>query len=126
MPELKITIQVEQDGVELPEFPLIFREIVTESVPLAVQVAADNDSTTYAQVPGTIPSTLQVLVLGFDQALNFRLNGAVAGSLPMNAKGCLVLVGSNIAAGAATNVTVNNPAATGNPNANLVGVAAGT
>ena len=125
MPELKVTIQCEQDGVELPGFPLIFREIVTESVPLEVQKTPDNNTTSYSQVPGTIPGTLQVLVLSFDQALNFRLNGAVAGSLPMNAAGCLVLVGSNIAAGAATNITVNNPAATGSANANLVGVAAG-
>lgn len=126
MPELKLTIQCEQDGVELPGFPLIFREIVSESFPIEATKAPDNNTTTYSQVPGTIPPVLQVLVLSFDQAMNLRWNNAVAGSLPMNAAGCVVLVGANIAAGAALNALINNPASTGTPAANLVGVAAGT
>ena len=123
MPELKVTIQCEQDGVELPGFPLIFRQVVTESLPLEVQKLPDNNTTSYSQVPGTIPGTLQVLVLSFDQALNFQFNND--GPLPMGAAGCVVLVGANLGLGASTNVTVNNPAPTGNPNANIVGVAAG-
>jgi hypothetical protein len=122
MPELKVTILVEMDGAELPGFPLIYRQNVTEAVPLdGVQQAADNDTVTFHQVPGSVMQTLQTMVLTADQAINLKFNNS--SFLPLAAGGCIVLVGANIGAGAATNVTINNPGAS-DP-ANLLGVTGG-
>ncbi len=122
MPELKITVLVELAGAQLPGFPLIFRRDVDEAVPLeGVQQPADNDTVTFHQIPGSVMARLQAMVLTADQAFNLQFNNA--SYLPMAAGGCIVLVGANIAAGAALNAVVNNPDATAA--ATLLGITAG-
>lgn len=128
MPELKVTVQIELDGQPLggssPFF--IARQNVTEALPFNdLQAAPDNNSTAFHQLAAAIMGTLQVLALQTDETINVRLNGSTT-AFQISGNGLLLIVGGSIAAGASTNVTVNNPAATGAANANLSGVAAGT
>jgi len=122
VPALKLIVQVFVDDVEASYSPIIRRVNVTEDQSSTIQQAADNNTTSFHQLASATMGTAQVAILTFDQALNFKFNNA--SYLPMNANGVLVIFGADIAAGASTNITVNNPAAS--TAANIAGTVAGT
>lgn len=125
MANLVLTVSLTEDGVPLPNFPIIRRLNPAQATPLdGVPVAANNDTTTFNPVPGTstLGTELQCLVLTPDQAINLEFNAA--SYLPLAAGAVLVLFGANVTGTIATLATVNNPAAS--VASNLYGVVAGT
>jgi hypothetical protein len=124
MANLVLTISLTEDGVPLPNFPIIRRLNPSQATPLdGVPVAADNNTSTFVAIPGTgtLTNQLQCLVLTPDQLVNLEFN---AGSyLPLAAGAVLVVFGVDVTGTIATLATVNNPAAS--VASNLYGVVAG-
>jgi hypothetical protein len=107
MSEIKVTISVEQDGVELPDMPVIRRYIVNQAVPPGNHTLATNSSS-YAAIAADTMNPLQIVMLTPDQAINVNINQNTP--LPLNANGVLLIVGANLTQGTpANNVTINNP-----------------
>lgn len=125
MPEVKLTLLLEQDGRALPGFPYIRRQVVNEfQGPLEVIKAGGDVS--FVAIPGvTVIPALNTFVLTTDQAYSLKFGGVGSGDgvVPLLAQGLIVIVGANIASGAATNALGENAGA--NP-ANLRIVVAGT
>jgi hypothetical protein len=124
VPVFEIEISIKQDGAPLPRFPLIRRIQTVEGQTIATSKAGGDGAGIYVVVPGAdaIPA-LQGFVLSSDSAVNLRLNGQSNGSVPLNAGGIMILIDGNLAAGATTNLTINNP---GVAAANLTGAVLGT
>lgn len=108
MAEIKVTISIEQDGVELPDMPVIRRYIVTQTVPPGNHVAPIAGG--YASIGGETMNPLQIVMLTPDQAINVNINQNTP--LPLNANSVLLIVGANLAQGTpGNNITINNPGA---------------
>src|SRR5947209_2145026 len=124
MPVLRCTVSLEVDGVPLAGFPIQRRVTFNEGVGLDYQKAADGNATTFTSIPESELPVVQALILKVDSLINLRLNGQTNGLVPVNPGGFIVIFDGNLSAGVATNVTVNNPAASGA--ATIKGYAAGT
>lgn len=125
MANLVLTISLTEDGVPLPNFPIIRRATTATAMPIdGAAITANNDSTTFAALPAlaTLTSDLQCLVLTTDQLINLKFNAA--SYLPLAANGVLVIFGTDITGTVATLATVNNPATS--VASNIYGVLAGT
>ena len=124
MANLVLTINLTEDNVPVPNFPIIARLNPSTAMPLdGVPVTAVNNTSSFVTVPGVINLTtqLQCLVLTPDQLVNLEFNGN--SYLPLPAGAVLVLFGTNISGTIATLATVNNPAAS--VASNLYGLVAG-
>jgi len=113
MSSLKVTIDVELDGVKVQGFPFTRRLSVDEVQHFDYDEAADNNTTTYSALPTAQVAAIQALVLrALEQPITLRLDGQTDAGLVINAGGIVVIVDATIDAGASTNATVNNPDAT--------------
>lgn len=121
MPELRFTILVEQDGVALPNMPIIRRYSDAETTGVvAISQAADNNSTSFHAIPQLTMPTLGIFMLTTDQALNMKIN--LNTPLPLNADSVVLILGCALAQGTPNqNVELNNPAVTTAANVELLG-----
>lgn len=111
MPTLTFTLSVEQDGVPLPNFPLIRRAQVNTALPIdGAAIPADNNTTSYHAAPtlDALLSNAQFAIFTTDQLINLKFNAA--GALPLPAGAIFAVFGTNITGTVATQITVNNPA----------------
>ncbi len=125
MANLVLTVSLTEDGVSLPNFPIIRRLNPAQATPLdGVPVAANSNTSTFNPIPGTstLASDLQCIVLTADQLVNLQFNADTF--LPLSAGAVLVIFGTDITGVVATLATVNNPA--NSIASNLYGVVAGT
>jgi len=125
MPSVKLTVDLEIDGVKVPGFPLVHRRSVDEVQHFAYDEAADNDLTTFSALPTAQIASIQALLLRpLEQPITLRLDGQSDAGIIINTGGIVIIMDATIDAGAATNATVNNPDATAV--SKLKGFAAGT
>ena len=125
MASVKVTVDVDVDGVRVEGFPLIRRISTDEIQHFDYEEAADNDTTTYSALPTAQIASIQALILrALEQPITLRLDGQTDAGLIINAGGLVVIIDGTIDDGAATNATVNNPDAT--DLSRLKGFAAGT
>ncbi len=120
---LKITVSVELDGNQVAGFPVTRRISVDETYSFAYEHADDGDTTTFTTVPDSKVAETQVLVITSDQKITVRIDGQTDAGTVLNANGLLLIIDSDIDAGAGSNIKINNN--TGNT-ANIVGVGGGT
>ena len=111
MPSIKVTVDIEIDGVRLGDFPFSHRVQITQEQAFALQQASGGGYVALSQLS---PET--VLALKSDQQVSLEING-VAAPIVLNPNGFIVIVDGAISA-----VTVNNASST---TANLEGVIAG-
>lgn len=122
--EIRVTLNIEIDGVAAANMPVIRRYITNETTGLSTILATpDNDTTTFhAIASGTMP-VQSITFLQTDQNLNINLNQLSAFAL--NGGGFLLIVGGQLTqASPTTNVEYNNPSAT--ITANISTLLAGT
>ena len=125
MPSVKLTVDLEVDGVKVQGFPLVRRITVDEVQHFEYDEAADNDSTTFSALPTAQIASVQALLLRpLEQPITLRLDGQSDAGIIISTGGIVIIMGATIDAGAATNATVNNPDATAV--SKLKGFAAGT
>lgn len=124
MPSYRLRIELEKNGHMVDGFPLVRRLDTDEAQPFDYQEAADNDTTTFSAVPTGQLATVQLLVVRADLPTTYRLDGQSDAGIVLGADGILLIFGATIDAGAATNVTVNNPHAS--TAAQVLGEAGGT
>lgn len=126
MPELRATILLELDGEPLADMPIVRRYIVNEQSGLGtIQLAPDNNSSTFHPIAALTMSNLGIFFLATDSALNLDINQLTA--LPLNANGLILILGAALAQGTPTeNITLNNPATTGSASANVNILGGGT
>lgn len=124
MPVLRLTVTLEIDGTPFPGSPITRRLTLAEGVGIDYLKSADNNTTTFTALPETTLPIVQALLLKTDASINLRFNGQTNGLVPLNPGGFLAIFDSTFSAGAATNITINNPSAAGL--ASVRGYAAGT
>ena len=125
MPNLKVTVQVEIDGVPLSGFPLVRRLEMDEAQQFNYEKAADGDTITFTALPAGELTAIQALIIRNDIPVTVRLDNQTDAGIELNSGGLLLLVDATIDAGAgALNAKLNNPDATAA--AIVKGVAAGT
>lgn len=120
MPLLRVTITLEVDGNPLSISPITRAIDVTEES-LAQFVQAADSGSTYHQVQNATQPILQAFFFTADQNWNLKFNNS--GALAMTADGLVLILNSNLTAGAATNAVVNIP---GTTNANVSSLTGGT
>lgn len=123
MPSLKATILLELDGVPLPGSPFVRRVEVGEAVP-SQQVKAGTADSSYSQLSPDQIASLRAFFCTTDAAVKLRLDGQSDAGIELGPNGLVLIMDATLDAGAATNATVNNAAAT-DTEAKLVTVAAG-
>lgn len=118
MPNLKVTITIEEDNRLLPGFPIIRRYVSNQADLLAFQQAT---GVAFATAPGipTSLTALNALYLTADQATAVRFNNA--GVIPLNANGMIIILDANVTAAPVAEIQ-NNSGST----ANIKGMIAGT
>jgi hypothetical protein len=126
MPELRVTLKFELDGVTLSDMPLISRVIVAEGGAPVIQVfAPDNNSTAFHPIPSITSPNVGVFFAHTDQTLNLNLNAFSA--VPLQAGGFILIFGTQLTqATPSTDVQINNPALTGGASANVTILHTGT
>lgn len=120
MPTLRANIRLEVDGKVAAGFPVaISQSVVAVQQFVAPKEATDDDRS----LPIESITRVKALVarLG-SQGLTVRLNGLASGGVPLNGLGALVILGSDLNAGAAANARVLNE---GDETATAIGFAAG-
>lgn len=125
MSEIRATLNIELDGVSLPDFPKVRRFVVNEVAQTAQSFVPDNNSSTFHQVAAIVSPNVNVIYLDSDQALNLDINQLSA--LALQAGGFILLFGVSLQqATPANDITINNPALTGGVTANASILATGT
>jgi len=110
MPQLRVTLNIEQDGSPLPGFPLVRTQQLDEADGLRTEEkAADNDTTTFTAL-STVLSQLQLLFVHAPQRLTFRLDNQSDAGVTLEANGVLLIVNGDLQS--TPLVEVNNPHAT--------------
>ena len=117
MPEIRVTVQVEQDGQAVPGFPLVQRLTTEQVVTFAPYIKALG---TFTSLPIESVLTVQALIVRTDVAATVRLDGQTDAGIPLQAGGLLLILNADIDAGAATNATISTAA-----DATVRGLAAG-
>lgn len=123
MPVLKMTLNMELDGVPVSGFPKIRRLSVDESQQFRYEEADDGDTTTFSALPTDQLAEIQALCVEADQVLTYRFDGQSDAGVTVNAGGLLLFFNVDIDAGASTNATVNNNSGSA---ANVKGIGGGT
>lgn len=124
MPELVITVQLELDGVAIPNFPVVERLVVTDAATFNSLQFPPGGST--ALVPASAENPLQVLVLTTDTAIDVGIATGAPPPLPtfvLNANSLLVLFNTTVASTPTGSIQITN-GTTGN--ATISGVVGGT
>lgn len=126
MPQVEVTVIVKVDGQTLAGFPWIDRQTVNEAEPIEVSKAGGDSAGVFTTIPGlnVVPAVL-AFALKTDNAVNLKFASVSSadGIIALQGGGMIVIVGANIAAGAALNTLINN---TGANAANLKVLSAGT
>jgi hypothetical protein len=114
MPELRMTVSFELDGIPLADMPIVRRYIVGEaSTGMTIIATPDSGTVTYHPIQAAIMPTLGTICVTNDQPANLTINQNTP--LPMNAGGFVLIMGANLAQGTPNlNVTYNNPSSTDN------------
>jgi len=124
MATIRVKLSVEVDGAAAPGFPIDQSISVDEYQSMSYEEAADNDTTTFSAVPEGQLANLQFLALTGSLPFTLRLDAQTDAGIILGTSGVILIIGGTIDAGAATNLTINNPhAATA---ALISGVAGGT
>lgn len=119
MNALKVTINVERDGQELPGFPYVRRIVTTEGIGFDYTKASGAGFTT---APTGEIETIQALLLRADRAVIVRLDAQSDAGIELSAGGFIFIVDAIINSGALTNIKVDN---TSGADARVDGFAAG-
>lgn len=125
MPEYRITVNVEKDGVSLADFPYIIRTIFNEDQSGTVVLVPDNNSSSFHPVQAMYMPALGMAIFRNDQAMNLQVNANTP--VPMNANGLVLFFNCDMTQATPNqNFEVNNPALTGGVSINLRTQFAGT
>lgn len=103
MPLLELTLDIKLDGKSVLGQPLVQSATFVEATSTSL-TKSGSDASSYLQWSQL--GTDNGVFLFTDTAVNFKFNNA--GAIPLNAGGLILVLGANIAAGATTNVTINN------------------
>lgn len=106
MPELKVTVTVEQDGQVLPGFPYVQRATVEQTAPWNPYFQGASAPATFTEVPAPTINILQALVLRPDGLITVRFADQSDAGLNIVAGGLLIVLGCDVQEGAALNATV--------------------
>lgn len=124
MPELVITVQLELDGVAIPNFPVVERLVVTDAATFnSLQFAPGGAA---SLVPASAENPLQVLVLTTDTQVSVGINSGAPPPFPvftMEANSLLVLFNTTVASTPTGSIQITN-GTTGN--ATISGAVGGT
>lgn len=107
MPLLELTLDLKLDGKSVLGQPFVQTATYVEATNTNL-TKTGNDSSSYLQWSQL--ATDNGLFIITDTAINLKFNNA--GALPLNAGGIVLVLGANIAAGATTNITINNNSGT--------------
>src|SRR5271156_6576418 len=100
---VEIEVNIRVDGVPLDGFPLIRRMTPAETGQRRY-VKPDGDGATYVQASQL--ATDNLAIVWTDSPIGVGINAK--GPIPLNAGGFIIICDAAIAAGATTNITVNN------------------
>jgi hypothetical protein len=107
MAVFQISVDIKEDGVKLPGFPIVKSVTVTESK--GKQVFSRPDSSgVYTELPLQELAGVSVLLVQADQAVAFRFNDQSDAFLPISANGLLLLVDAAISSGATNKAALEN------------------
>ena len=104
MAELKVTVQVEQDGVVLPGFPIVERVVVEQVVPWTPLRHDPSPSEAFVALPTTTIVTLQALIVRPNRLLVVRYDGQTDAGIEIEPGGLLLVLGGRADAGPVANV----------------------
>lgn len=103
----QVTVDIKEDGVRLPGFPVVKSVTVTESK--GKQVFSRADATgVYTELPLEELAGVNVLFVQADQAVALRFNDQSDADLPLNQNGILLLVDGGIPSGATNKAALEN------------------
>jgi len=124
MPSIEATLTLKIDGQPVTGFPITRRITVDELQHFDYEEAADNDTTTYSDLPVAQLATIQFLLLrALEQPINLRVDGQTDGQIEINVGGFVLFMD-------VTNNSGSNRARVNNPDASalsvLKGIAGGT
>lgn len=117
-----ITLSVKVRGQEVFGAPIILRKVCDETTG-PMRYEQPHHASNFVALPSTILDDMQLLVLRADQAITARLDNQSDAGIPFLANGLLVLVGTDIDAGAALNLLIQNASGA---TAQITALAAGT
>ena len=123
MPSLKVSLNLELNGVSISGYPVVKRLELDESQSFRYEKVDDTDGVTFVTLPIDQMTTIQALLVETDQQLTFRFDGQTDAGILLNAGGLILIMDATLDASATTNATVNNNV---QPTANIKGIAAGT
>ena len=103
MPLLEVTLDLKVDGKSVIGQPFVYSATVTQATSTQL-TKSGSDGSSYSQW-SQLATDNDVLLIT-DQAVNFKFNNA--GAIPLNAGGLILILNGNIAAGATTNITIND------------------
>lgn len=121
MPSVKVTVNIERDGVAIAGYPVVKRIETDEYALLSTDKTDDGDGTTFTQLSSL--GSVQFAAVASDQQVTVRFDGQTDAGILLNAGGLILIMDAVIDAGAATNITVNNNL---QPTANIETINAGT
>jgi hypothetical protein len=105
MPSLKVTLNIEEDGVKVKGFPITEVVSVDESQMFDATRATGGG---FVALPTGELDSISVLFVRSDVAATLRLDGQSDAGIVLAAGGYALVVGGTIDAGAATNATFSN------------------
>ena len=117
---LDVTVIIKRNGRDVTGFPYQKRTVVDELQQFSYEKATGGG---YETLPTTQIAAVQALVLTADQSITLRLDGQSDAGIPLNAGGLLLVLDSNLDAGASTNATLDNSSGS---TAVVTGLGAGT
>jgi hypothetical protein len=121
--EYRLTVLLERNGKQLPNFPLIRRLVINEDADILQQAQPDSNTTTFHPIPAAVMQTMQIFLLTTDQPINLDINQLSA--VPLNGRGLILIWGTALTqATPSDNITFNNPSSA--TVANLSGTVAGS
>ena len=120
MPELKVTVLVEQDGSPVSGFPLVRRVVCDQVAAWNPYFQGASAPSTFTAVPASTVAVLQALILRPDGTVLVRFANQTDAGLQIDPDGLLIVLGCSVDETAALNATVYADADT-----NIRGLAAG-
>jgi len=119
MPSIEATVTLKVDGQPVQGFPVTRRITVDEIQSFNYEEAADNDTTTYSDLPVAQLTSIQFMLLrALEQPINLRVDGQTDGQIEINVGGFVLMMD-------VTNNAGSNRARVNNPDASAVSVLKG-
>ena len=107
MAVFQVTVDIKEDGVRLPGFPIIKSATVTETKGKQI-VNRVSATGVYTELPLAELGAIEVLLVQADEATALRFNDQSDSDLPLKANGLLLLVDSEIPSGATNKAALEN------------------